>query len=98
MRNSSSGIREQFEHCIGIIRQASTEILSLLDIDVTEGKDPRWFLEQLDAARANLGAGRRSPIGCGSMMPNCRNSRCCCAICNSGCHSMKAARRSVKIS
>lgn len=55
MRNSTSGIREQFEHCIGIIRQASTEILSLLDIDVTEGKDPRWFLEQLDAARANLG-------------------------------------------
>ncbi|MBV7404751.1 STY4199 family HEPN domain-containing protein [Enterobacter sp. ENT03] len=55
MRNSTSGIREQFEHCIGIIRQASTEILSLLDIDVTEGKDLRWFLEQLDAARANLG-------------------------------------------
>ena len=44
-----------FEHCLGIIRQASIEILLLLGVHVTEGKDPRWFLEQLDQARLNLG-------------------------------------------
>ncbi|MEG2433730.1 MAG: STY4199 family HEPN domain-containing protein, partial [Acinetobacter sp.] len=44
-----------FEHCLGIIRQASVEILLLLGVHVAEGKDPRWFLEQLDQARLNLG-------------------------------------------
>lgn len=39
-----------FEHCLGIIRQASVEILLLLGVHVAEGKDPRWFLEQLDQA------------------------------------------------
>ena len=53
--NSSQRLREQFEQCIGIIRQASVEILSLLDIRVSEVKDPRWFLEQLDSARMSLG-------------------------------------------
>jgi len=47
--------REQFETCIGIIRQASIEILLLLDVRVSEGKDPRWFLEQLENARLGLG-------------------------------------------
>lgn len=44
-----------FEHCLGVIRQASVEILLLLGVHVAEGKDPRWFLEQLDQARLNLG-------------------------------------------
>ncbi|MEB6381346.1 STY4199 family HEPN domain-containing protein [Leclercia adecarboxylata] len=48
-------IREQFERCLGIIRQASVEILLLLKVRVAEGKDPRWFLEQLDSARLALG-------------------------------------------
>lgn len=52
---TSHHIREQFEQCIGIIRHASVEILLLLDVHVSEGKDPRWFLEQLDTARLGLG-------------------------------------------
>ncbi|MEO3991534.1 STY4199 family HEPN domain-containing protein [Pseudocitrobacter cyperus] len=44
-----------FEHCLSVIRQASVEILNLLDQRVGEGKEPRWFLEQLDQARLNLG-------------------------------------------
>lgn len=44
-----------FEHCLGVIRQASVQILNLLDMRVGEGKEPRWFLEQLDQARLNLG-------------------------------------------
>ncbi|HBL4691419.1 hypothetical protein INP82_12465 [Citrobacter sedlakii] len=47
--------RTTFEHCLGIIRQASVEILLLLGVHASEGKDPRWFLEQLDQARLNLG-------------------------------------------
>lgn len=47
--------RTTFEHCIGIIRQASVQILLLLGVHASEGKDPRWFLEQLDQARLNLG-------------------------------------------
>lgn len=53
--SKSHQIREQFEHCLGIIRQASVEILLLLKVHVSEGKDPRWFLEQLDNARLGLG-------------------------------------------
>ncbi|MCU6680566.1 STY4199 family HEPN domain-containing protein [Leclercia sp. H6W5] len=52
-------IREQFERCLGIIRQASVEILLLLKVHVAEGKDPRWFLEQLDSARLALGGWAR---------------------------------------
>lgn len=55
MPTSSHQIRQQFEHCLSVIRQASIEILTLLKMRVTEGKDPRWFLEQLDQARLNLG-------------------------------------------
>lgn len=55
MPTLSHHIIEQFEHCLSIIRQASVDILNLLDLRVTEGKDPRWFLEQLDQARLNLG-------------------------------------------
>jgi len=51
--------REQFERCLGIIRQASVEILLLLKVHVAEGKDPRWFLEQLDSARLALGGWAR---------------------------------------
>ncbi|ABP62570.1 STY4199 family HEPN domain-containing protein [Enterobacter sp. 638] len=53
--STSHHIRGQFEQCIGIIRLASVEILLLLDLRVSEGKDPRWFLEQLDTARLGLG-------------------------------------------
>lgn len=53
--SKSHVIREQFERCLGIIRQASVEILLLLKVHVAEGKDPRWFLEQLDSARLALG-------------------------------------------
>lgn len=53
--STSVQIREQFEHCLAVIRQASLEILLLLDMKVSEGKDPRWFLEQLDQARLSLG-------------------------------------------
>lgn len=53
--SSSHHFREQFEHCLAVIRQASVEILLLLNVHVSEGKDPRWFLEQLDSARLGLG-------------------------------------------
>ncbi|RAU34290.1 STY4199 family HEPN domain-containing protein [Enterobacter sp. ECC-175] len=53
--SSSHRIREQFEHCLTVIRHASVEILLLLNVHVAEGKDPRWFLEQLDNARLGLG-------------------------------------------
>ncbi|WNJ34606.1 STY4199 family HEPN domain-containing protein [Enterobacter hormaechei] len=55
MISSSHHTREQFEHCLVTIRQASVEILLLLNVPVSEGKDPRWFLEQLDSARLGLG-------------------------------------------
>lgn len=44
-----------FEHCLGIIRRASVEILLLLGVHVAEGKDPRWFLEQLDPSSPESG-------------------------------------------
>ncbi|MBM3071871.1 hypothetical protein HV346_21875 [Enterobacter sp. RHBSTW-00994] len=53
--STSHHIRAQFEHCLAVIRQASVEILLLLNVHVSEGKDPRWFLEQLDNARLGLG-------------------------------------------
>ncbi|MHA0962337.1 STY4199 family HEPN domain-containing protein [Enterobacter cancerogenus] len=53
--STSHHIREQFEHCLAVIRQASVEILLLLNVHVSEGKDPRWFLEQLDSARLAQG-------------------------------------------
>jgi hypothetical protein len=53
--STSHHIREQFEHCLAVIRQASVEILLLLNVHASEGKDPRWFLEQLDSARLALG-------------------------------------------
>lgn len=52
---ASRSLSDQFEQCIGIIRQASVEILLLLNVRFDEGKDPRWFLEQLDIARLSLG-------------------------------------------
>lgn len=55
MPTLSHQIVEQFEHCLGIIRLASVEILNLLDLRATQGKDPRGFLEQFDQARLNLG-------------------------------------------
>ena len=55
MATSSHQVGQQFEHCLNVIRQAAVEILSLLKLRVSEGKDPRWFLEQLDFARLNLG-------------------------------------------
>lgn len=55
MPTSPRQVGQHFEHYLNIIRQASIEILTLLKLRVTEGKDPRWFLEQLDQARLNLG-------------------------------------------
>lgn len=55
MSTLSRQVGQQYEHCLSVIRQASLEILTLLKLRVTEGKDPRWFLEQLDQARLNLG-------------------------------------------
>lgn len=46
---------EQFEKCIAVIREASVEILLLLNVHFDEGKDLRWFSEQLDIARSNMG-------------------------------------------
>lgn len=37
--------RTTFEHCLGIIRRASVEILLMLGVHASDGKDPRWFLE-----------------------------------------------------
>lgn len=55
MHTASHYSGDQFEHCLGVIRQAATEILSLLKVHGAEAKDPRWFLEQLEQARLNLG-------------------------------------------
>ncbi|SUG18024.1 Putative inner membrane protein [Salmonella enterica subsp. arizonae] len=56
MTNSASQATcAPFEHSLGIIRQASMEILLLLGIHTAEGKEPRWFMEQLEQARLNLG-------------------------------------------
>lgn len=55
MHTASHYSGDQFEHCLGVIRQAALEILSLLKLRVAEAKDPRWFLEQLEQARLNLG-------------------------------------------
>lgn len=56
MTNSASqATHAPFEHSLGIIRQASMEILLLLGVHTAEGKEPRWFMEQLEQARLNLG-------------------------------------------
>lgn len=55
MHTASHYSGDQFEHCLSVIRAAATEILSLLNVHVSEAKDPRWFLEQLEQARLNLG-------------------------------------------
>lgn len=54
-RTLTGSTSEQFEKCIAVIREASVEILLLLNVHFDEGKDLRWFLEQLDVARRNLG-------------------------------------------
>lgn len=36
--STSHHIREQFEHCLAVIRQASVEILLLLNVHVSEEK------------------------------------------------------------
>lgn len=55
MQSASHYSGDQFEHCLGVIRLAAVEILSLLKINGAETKDPRGFLEQLEQARLNLG-------------------------------------------
>jgi hypothetical protein len=55
MHTASHYSGDQFEHCLGVIRQAASEILSLLNVHGADAKDPRWFLEQLEQARLNLG-------------------------------------------
>jgi hypothetical protein len=54
-RSAPLSLSEQFDECVGVIRLASIEILLLLNAHFEEGKDPRWFLEQLDIARLSLG-------------------------------------------
>lgn len=49
-------IRDKFETCLGVIRQASLQILPLLRIRVAEGKDPQWFFQQLEMARQGMGS------------------------------------------
>ncbi|HEY2455435.1 MAG TPA: STY4199 family HEPN domain-containing protein [Scandinavium sp.] len=55
MHTASHYSGDQFEHCLVMIRQAGVEILSLLNVHTAEAKDLRWFLEQLEQARLNLG-------------------------------------------
>lgn len=55
MQLSSQHTIVQFERSLQVIRQAASEILSLLKAGGGEPKDPRWFLEQLEQARLNLG-------------------------------------------
>lgn len=49
-------MREKFETCLSVIRQASLQILPLLTIKAAEGKDPQWFFQQLEQARQVLGS------------------------------------------
>ena len=42
MSTLSRQVGQQYEHCLSVIRQASLEILTLLKLRVTEGKDPRY--------------------------------------------------------
>ncbi|BCG07449.1 STY4199 family HEPN domain-containing protein [Buttiauxella agrestis] len=49
-------MREKFETCLSVIRQASLQILPLLTIKAAEGKDPQWFFQQLGQARQVLGS------------------------------------------
>lgn len=49
-------MREQFETCLSVIRQASVQILPLLTIKVSDGNDPQWFFQQLTQARLTLGS------------------------------------------
>lgn len=55
-RSTQQSVRETFEAALGVIRQASVGILTLLDIKVAEGKDPQWFSQQLEQARLNAGS------------------------------------------
>ena len=56
MSSATLQMREHFETCLGIIRQASLQILPLLNIRAAEGKDPQWFFQQLEQARMALGS------------------------------------------
>ncbi|HEX4503461.1 MAG TPA: STY4199 family HEPN domain-containing protein [Scandinavium sp.] len=55
MHTASFNSGRQFEQCVSVVRQAGMEILSLLDVHTAEVKDLRWFQEQLEQARLNLG-------------------------------------------
>ncbi|MBB1202141.1 hypothetical protein EGM70_17835 [Enterobacteriaceae bacterium 89] len=55
MHTASHYTGDKFEHCLSVIRQAALEILSLLNVNSADARDPRWFLEQLEQARLNLG-------------------------------------------
>lgn len=49
-------IRDKFEACLNLCRQASLQILPLLNIQAAEGKDPQWFFQQLELARQGMGS------------------------------------------
>ena len=49
-------MRDKFETCLSVCRQASLQILPLLNITPAEGKDPQWFFQQLEQARQAFGS------------------------------------------
>jgi len=49
-------MRDKFETCLSVCRRASLQILPLLTIKASEGKDPQWFFQQLEQARLALGS------------------------------------------
>lgn len=56
MTSTALAVRDKFETCLGVIRQASLQILPLLKIRASEGKDPQWFFQQLEQARQSMGS------------------------------------------
>lgn len=56
MTQATSLIRYHFEECLGIVRQASQQILPLLAIYNVDSKDPQSFFHQVEQARLTLGS------------------------------------------
>lgn len=56
MTSTALAVRDKFETCLNIVRQASLQILPLLKIRAADGKDPQWFYQQLEQARQSMGS------------------------------------------
>lgn len=56
MTSNALAVRDKFETCLHVIRQASLQILPLLNIRAADGKDPQWFFQQLEQARQGMGS------------------------------------------